>query len=87
MLTDATTRLCGSAQGFVYPDGRRDPVSTSLYTGYSVKTLAMHRSRGTGPKFQKIGGRIFYRTEDLDTWLRSFPIVNSTAQARAAQAA
>ncbi|WP_264940452.1 helix-turn-helix transcriptional regulator [Sphingomonas caeni] len=58
-----------------------DRPNAALYTGFAVKTLAMHASHGTGPKFQKIGGRVFYRREDLDAWLSSFPVVSSTAQA------
>lgn len=70
------------------PDGRMDRANAALYTGFSVKTLATHAGHGTGPKFQKIGGRVFYRRDDLDDWLNSFAKVRSTAQARAsAQAA
>lgn len=65
----------------MFPDGRMDRPNAAIYTGFSVKTLAMHASKGTGPKFQKIGGRVFYRREDLDEWVRSFPVITSTAQA------
>jgi hypothetical protein len=58
----------------------------AIYCGFSAKTLAMHACAGTGPKFVKIGGRVFYRKPDLDEWLASFEPVTSTAQARAAQA-
>lgn len=71
----------------MFPDGRLDRQNAALYTGFSVKTLAMHASAGTGPKFQKIGGRVFYRRDELDEWLNSFATVTSTAQARAAKAA
>ena len=67
----------------MFPDGRMDRPNAARYTGFSVKTLAMHASTGTGPRFQKVGGRVFYRREDLDAWLNSFPVVNSTSQARA----
>lgn len=87
MHTDTAQPPEASAQIRVFPDGRLDPPNAGAYTGYSVKTLAMHRSAGTGPRFQKIGGRIFYRKEDLDAWLGSFPVVSSTAQARQAKAA
>ncbi len=71
----------------VFPDGRLDRANAALYTGFSIKTLAMHACAGTGPKFRKIGGRVFYRRDDLDTWLESFATVSSTAQARAAMSA
>jgi hypothetical protein len=69
----------------VFPDGRMDRANAALYTGFSIKTLAMHASSGTGPEFQKINGRVFYRQADLDGWLNSFAVVRSTAQARAAR--
>lgn len=72
-----------TAQVHIYPDGRLDRANAALYTGFSIKTLAMHACAGTGPKFRKIGGRVFYRREDLDEWLDSFATVISTAQARA----
>jgi Helix-turn-helix domain len=51
------------------PDGRMDRKNAARYLGLSVKTLAMHVTRGTGPKFIK-RGRVFYFREDLDQWLR-----------------
>jgi predicted DNA-binding transcriptional regulator AlpA len=72
-----------SAQVQMFPDGRLDRPNAALYTGFSVKTLAMHATKGTGPKFQKIGGRVFYRKADLDEWIDSHAAVSSTAQARA----
>jgi len=71
----------------MYPDGRLDRANAARYTGFSVKTLAMHATAGTGPRFQKIGGRVFYRRDDLDAWLGSFRLVSSTAEARTLRAA
>lgn len=70
----------------MYPDGRLDRANAARYTGFSVKTLAMHATAGTGPRFQKIGGRVFYRRDDLDAWLGGFRPVSSTAEARALRA-
>jgi predicted DNA-binding transcriptional regulator AlpA len=64
----------------VLPDGRMDTQNAAAYLGLSVKTLAMWRSQGIGPKFLKLG-KVFYYREDLDAWLKS-GVVNSTAQAR-----
>lgn len=66
----------------ILPDGRMNPKSAAAYLGLAVKTLAMKRCDGTGPKFVK-RGRIFYYREDLDRWLRAGR-VSSTAQARKA---
>lgn len=61
-----------------YPDGRMNTASISKYMGYALKTLAMMRSKGTGPKFVK-RGKIFYFREDVDVWMISAK-VSSTAQ-------
>jgi len=62
------------------PDGRLDAKNSATYCGLSVKTLAMKRCDGTGPKFVKLG-RVFYFREDLDEWLGGNR-ATSTAQAR-----
>lgn len=54
------------------PDGRMNRKNAALYLGLSVKTLAMHASRGTGPIFIK-RGRVFYFRDDLDDWLKDAP--------------
>ncbi|MBY0404185.1 MAG: helix-turn-helix domain-containing protein [Cyanobacteria bacterium] len=64
-----------------YPDGRMDTKNTALYLGLSVKTIAMMRSRGTGPSYIK-RGRIFYFLEDLNEWLNAYGRATSTAQVR-----
>jgi hypothetical protein len=35
----------------------------------SEATLNTWRSRGRGPKYVKIGGKVFYRDEDLDDFI------------------
>jgi hypothetical protein len=35
----------------------------------SEATLNTWRSRGRGPKYVKIGGKVFYRDEDLDEFI------------------
>jgi hypothetical protein len=63
----------------MYPDGRMDRKNAARYLGLSVKTLAMHACRGTGPKFVK-RGRVFYFRQELDAWLKAGEAI-STAQA------
>lgn len=67
----------------IYPDGRLDRRNASAYLGCSVKTLAMHACTGTGPKFIRLGGKVFYFKDDLDAWIASHPKGTSTAQLRA----
>jgi hypothetical protein len=56
----------------ILPDGRMNRKNAARYLGLSVKTLAMHASRGTGPRFIK-RGRVFYFRDELDGWLRDGP--------------
>lgn len=63
------------------PDGRMDPTNSAAYLGLDEKTLANYRSRGTGPEFVKVGGRIFYFRDSLDRWIAEGR-AQSTAQAR-----
>jgi predicted DNA-binding transcriptional regulator AlpA len=36
----------------------------------SVRTLERHRITGTGPRYRKVGSRIFYAIADLKTWAK-----------------
>jgi hypothetical protein len=36
--------------------------------GLSPRTLEKHRCYGTGPVFHKLGGRVVYAIDALDTW-------------------
>lgn len=38
------------------------------FLGISLRTLEKHRTYGTGPTYRKIGGRVLYRVEDLQSW-------------------
>lgn len=43
--------------------------AASAYIGLSVSSLNKMRHEGRGPRYLKIGGRIFYRRSDLDLYL------------------
>ena len=64
------------------PAARRlfDPDETAAYLRVARQTLAKWRCIGTGPRFVRIGGRIFYDVADLETFIadRKF---GSTAEA------
>jgi predicted DNA-binding transcriptional regulator AlpA len=47
----------------------------------SPATLQRHRTRGTGPKYVKLGRRIAYRGIDLEDWVGN-RLATSTADAR-----
>jgi hypothetical protein len=63
------------------PDGRMAPSCAAAYLGLDAKTLANYRCKGVGPRFVKLGWRIFYFQSDLDAWVLERR-VQSTAQAR-----
>jgi predicted DNA-binding transcriptional regulator AlpA len=41
------------------------------FVGLSIRTLEKHRIYGTGPRYSKLGGRVVYSLEDLQTWVES----------------
>lgn len=41
----------------------------ATFLGLSHRTLEKHRTYGTGPVYRKIGGRVVYALEDLQTWV------------------
>lgn len=55
------------------------------YLGLSTSTLDKMRHEGRGPRYLKIGGRVFYRLEDLDSYING--TVVETTDSRAAAAA
>jgi predicted DNA-binding transcriptional regulator AlpA len=38
------------------------------FLGLSPRTLEKHRTYGTGPVYQKLGGRVVYTFEELQIW-------------------
>ena len=51
-------------------DGRMNRTEAARYLGLSPKTLAMWVSQGKGPKFHRVGGRVFYFLHDLDAFIQ-----------------
>ena len=53
------------------------PLQLSLYLGLSLHTLQRYRcerirnpnSKKAGPKFKKVGNKIFYKVHDVQSWL------------------
>ena len=54
----------------VLPDGRMTRRDAAKYLGLKPKTIAMWKLRGQGPRSIKVGGRCFYRRDDLDAFIR-----------------
>lgn len=47
------------------------PRDVARFTGLSVHTLAVWRTKNAGPRYCKAGRLVRYKAEDLDTWLES----------------
>jgi len=39
------------------------------FLSLSHRTLEKHRCYGTGPQYSKVGGRVVYRVDDLQSWV------------------
>ncbi len=46
-----------------------DAPQTAQRLGLSISTLAKMRLYGTGPTYSKLGRRVVYRPEDLESWI------------------
>ena len=57
-----------------------DPQEASAYLRIAKQTLARWRCYGLGPRFVRIGGRIFYDPADLDAFIAANKF-HSTAEA------
>lgn len=51
------------------------------FLGLSERTLEKHRTYGTGPIYRKLGGRVVYSVEDLQSWADR-GVVTSTSDPR-----
>jgi hypothetical protein len=63
MLTDNHLNL------FIFPDGRMDRKNAAQYLGCAPKTLADWATKGIGPEYRLVGGRVFYFRAALDGWI------------------
>ena len=48
--------------------------------GLDVGTLANLRSKRRGPKFFKVGRRVYYFLADVEAWLRRCPVLTSDCE-------
>lgn len=65
----------------ILPDGRMPVADAAKYVGFSKAKMDLMRCHGDGPRFVKLGGRVFYFKSDLDTWINSCR-VQSVSEAR-----
>jgi predicted DNA-binding transcriptional regulator AlpA len=57
---------------------------TAEVTRLSGRTLERHRWAGTGPKFVRLGRRVFYRRADLEAWIAECTCRSTSEADRAA---
>jgi hypothetical protein len=55
------------------------PEAVAEIIGRSVATLATQRTRGGGPPFRKLGGRVVYPADSLEQWIAGHPLQDSTS--------
>lgn len=67
---------------FVFPDGRMDRKNAAQYLGCAPKTLADWATKGSGPEYLLVGGRVFYFKAALDTWIGAQAASASTSRQR-----
>jgi hypothetical protein len=54
----------------VLPDGRMSARDSAAYLGHSMARMATWRMEGNGPAWVRVGGKIFYRREELDRFIK-----------------
>ncbi|MDG9986851.1 helix-turn-helix domain-containing protein [Stenotrophomonas sp. GD04024] len=52
------------------------------YLGLSTSTLDKMRMEGRGPRYLKVGSRVFYRPEDLEIYLNASVVETTDSRAR-----
>jgi hypothetical protein len=65
--------------------GYKTEKQTSDLLGVAPSTLKAWRVSGKGPRYFKIGRWIFYRQDDLDTWIEGQARVSTTQVMRRAE--
>lgn len=48
------------------------------FLSLSARTLEKHRTYGTGPAYHKLGGRVVYSVEDLQSWVNSGSVTSTS---------
>ena len=53
----------------IMPAPLATPEEVAAYRRTTASALAQERYRGTGPKFKKLGKRVFYDWDDVRAWV------------------
>ena len=71
LTTYESTTMMSDVKSKTLPDGRMDRASAARYLGYKPQTLAKWAMQGKGPRYVRVGGRIFYFLRDLDAFIQA----------------
>jgi len=66
------------------PGSRLKGPAAATYLGLSHSTLEKMRHEGRGPRYVKIGGRVFYRRTDLDAYIEGSVVETTDSRGAAA---
>ncbi|UZW60270.1 helix-turn-helix transcriptional regulator [Lysobacter enzymogenes] len=61
-----------------------DTAQAAEMLGISKSTLDKKRCEGRGPRYIKLGSRVFYRQEDLDAYIAASVVETEDSRATAA---
>ncbi len=65
------------------PSSRLKGQDAATYLGLSHSTLEKMRHTGRGPRYLKVGGRVFYRQSDLDAYLEAAVVETTDSRSHA----
>lgn len=71
-----------TAVTFANPDALFTSKHVAEHRHMSENALAQERWRGDGPRYLKLGNRVFYRAADLQAWLAEHTVTPTPAGAQ-----
>lgn len=76
-------RIAGTQQEAAQPRRYLKPRNAAAYLDLSDRTLEEWRTKGGGPPFVKLSGKIvLYDIHDLDAWVASLKVANTSVPPR-----
>ena len=55
-----------------------EQAQAAQFLSLSARTLEKHRTYGTGPAYHKLGGRVVYSIEDLESWVQRGAVTSTS---------
>ena len=53
--------------------------NAARFLGFTVENLNRRASKGTGPRYTRVGGSVHYSREDLETWAQHYKTTGGRA--------